>query len=182
MKSITLRLGNVYTNGDENELRQVLSMVIPMILDDCLKSTIQPVKWFGLDLLSDIVMTARSQNVAEKLKIKSKEERQLMFNYNSQKKIKEILNAYMERIILEIIGNSSAMIRAIAQINMLEQLATEMGLIKQGGGNKVASQRYGISETEINDMRNKMTKESTHGEILRICREMMTTETFDKIL
>lgn len=31
-------------------------------------------------------------------------------------------------------------------------------------------------------MRTKMTKESTHGEILRICREMMNTETFDKIL
>ena len=58
-------------------------MVIPMILDDCLKSGIQPVRWFGLDLLSDIVMTAKSQNVAEKLKIKSKHERQLMFNYNS---------------------------------------------------------------------------------------------------
>ena len=75
LKSISLRLGNVYTNGNENELRQVLSTVIPMILDDCLKSGIQPVRWFGLDLLSDIVMTAQSQNVAEKLKIKSKHER-----------------------------------------------------------------------------------------------------------
>lgn len=28
----------------------------------------------------------------------------------------------------------------------------------------------------------KMTKESTQGEILRICREMMTEATFDKIL
>ena len=60
LKSITLRLGNVYTNGNEAELRQILSMVIPMILDDCLKSGIQPVRWFGLDLLSDIVMTAKS--------------------------------------------------------------------------------------------------------------------------
>jgi len=50
----------VYTNGDEVELRQVLSTVIPMVLDDCLKSGIEPVRWFGLDLLSDIVMTARS--------------------------------------------------------------------------------------------------------------------------
>jgi hypothetical protein len=46
-----------------------------------------------------------------------------MFNYNSQQKIKEILNLYMERIIIEIIGNASAMIKAIGQINMLEQLA-----------------------------------------------------------
>jgi len=106
-----------------------------MILDDCLKSGIQPVRWFGLDLLSEIVMTARSQNVAEKLKIKSKHERQLMFNFNSQLKIKEILNSYMERIIIEIIGNASAMIKAISQINMLEQLSIEAGHMKQGGGN-----------------------------------------------
>jgi len=31
-------------------------------------------------------------------------------------------------------------------------------------------------------MRNKMTKESTHGEILSICREMMSADTFEKIL
>ena len=54
--------------------------------------------------------------------------------------------------------------------------------MKKGSGNKVASQRSGISETEISQMRNKMAKESTHGEIMRICREMMTIETFDKIL
>ena len=47
LKSITLRLGNVYTNGNETELRQILSMVIPMILDDCLKSGIQPVSQFA---------------------------------------------------------------------------------------------------------------------------------------
>ena len=75
LKQLALKLGNVYTNGNEMELRQVLSTVIPMVLDDCLKSGIEPIRFFGLDLLSDIVMTARTQNVAEKLKIKSKHER-----------------------------------------------------------------------------------------------------------
>ena len=88
----------------------------------------------------------------------------------------------MERIIVELISNSSAMIKAIHQINLLEQLAIEMGYLKKGGGNAAAAKKFGISETEINEMRNKMTKESTHGEILRICREMMTPETFEKIL
>ena len=60
MKQIAIRLGNVYTNGDEVELMQVLATVIPMVLDDCLKSGLEPVRFFGLDLLSDIVMTARS--------------------------------------------------------------------------------------------------------------------------
>ena len=105
-----------------------------------------------------------------------------MFNYNSAQKIKEILNSYMERIIVELIGNASAMIKAIQEINLLEQLAIELGYIKKGGGNAAAAQRYGISEREINNMRTKMTKESTHGEILQICREIMTKETFDKIL
>lgn len=84
LKSIALRLGNVYTNGNEVELRQVLSTVIPMCLEDCIKSHITPVRNFGLILLSEIVMTAKSQNVAEKLKINTREERQLVFNYNSQ--------------------------------------------------------------------------------------------------
>jgi len=45
----------------------------------------------------------------------------------------------MERIIVELIGNSSAMIKAVGQINMLEQLAIEHGYLKKGGGNAVAS-------------------------------------------
>ena len=40
----------------------------------------------------------------------------------------------------------------------------------------------GISENEINDLRLKYTRDSTWGEILKICREQMTEETFSKIL
>lgn len=181
LKRIALRLGNVYTNGNEVELRQVLSTVIPMVLDDCLKSGIEPVRWFGLDLLSEIVMTAKSQNMAEKLKIQSKHERQLVFNHNSNVKIKQILNVYMERIVVEIVGNTSMLSKAVGQINALEQLAVEMGYIKKSG-NERAAERYGISERDIADMRTKVTKQSTQGEILAICREMMVVDTFDKIL
>ena len=67
----------------------------------------------------------------------------------------------MDRIIVEIISNSSMMIHAIQQINMLEQLAISLGYIKKGGGNQAAAKRYGISESEINNLRNKVTKEST---------------------
>lgn len=38
LKRMTLAVGNVYTNRDEEELREVLSMVVPMVLDDCIKS------------------------------------------------------------------------------------------------------------------------------------------------
>lgn len=61
-------------------------------------------------------------------------------------------------------------------------MAIEQGYVKKGGGNTAASKKYGISESEIDTMRNKMTKESTHGEILRICREMITADTFEKII
>ena len=40
----------------------------------------------------------------------------------------------------------------------------------------------GISESEINDMRLKYSKESAQGEILKICRDFMTESTFDSIL
>jgi hypothetical protein len=40
----------------------------------------------------------------------------------------------------------------------------------------------GISETDINQMRIKLTRESEWGEILAICRKQMFETTFDKIL
>ena len=38
MRRITLKYANVYTNSDEAQLKEVLALVIPMVLDDCLKS------------------------------------------------------------------------------------------------------------------------------------------------
>jgi len=58
MKSIVLRLANVYTNSDIEELQEVLSIVIPMVLDDCLKSQLKSVRFFGLDILSEIVKSS----------------------------------------------------------------------------------------------------------------------------
>jgi hypothetical protein len=36
IRRITLKLANVYTNNDEKELEEILDLVIPMLLDDCL--------------------------------------------------------------------------------------------------------------------------------------------------
>jgi len=58
LKRITLKMGNIYTNGDVKELEEVLQIVIPMILDECLKSSMQAVKFFAVDLLFDIVKTS----------------------------------------------------------------------------------------------------------------------------
>lgn len=59
-------------------------MVVPMLLDDCIKSQIMTVRLFGIDILTEIIKSSKSQNIAEKLKIKNKYERQLAFNHNSQ--------------------------------------------------------------------------------------------------
>ena len=42
------------------------------------------VRLFGIDILTEIIKSSKSQNIAEKLKIKNKYERQLAFNHNSQ--------------------------------------------------------------------------------------------------
>ena len=58
LKSIILSYGNVYTNKDDEELKQVLAILIPMILDDCLKSRIKAINKVGLDLLTSILINA----------------------------------------------------------------------------------------------------------------------------
>jgi hypothetical protein len=84
LKRLTLKLGNIYTNGNVEELEQVLNIVIPMILDDCLKSAMKEVKFFAVDLLFDLIKTSQSHNIVKQLKMPNKQERQLVFNYNSE--------------------------------------------------------------------------------------------------
>jgi polyphosphate kinase len=117
MKRITLKLGNIYTNNNATELEEVLSIVIPMILDEGLKSNMQAVKFFSVDLLFEIIKTSQNTNMMTKLKIPSKHERQLVFNYNSEQRMKEILNKFLDRIILEVLGNLSQMNKAVETIN-----------------------------------------------------------------
>lgn len=55
-----------------------------------------------------------------KLKIKNKYEKQLAFNYNSEMKMKEILNNYLDKITLEILGTLSSMNENVEYINQFE--------------------------------------------------------------
>lgn len=91
--------------------------------------------------------------------------------------MKEILNKFLDRIVLEVLGNFSQMNKVVETINQFEQLAIDYGLVAQKAKNKL-----GISEGEFNDLKLKYTKESTWGEILKVCRDQMTEETFNKIL
>ena len=101
-----------------------------------------------------------------KLKFNNKYERQLVFNYNSEQKMKEILNKFLDRIVIEVLGNFSSMNKAMETINKFEQMAIASGYMS-----KKAKNSYGISEGELNDLKLKYTKDSTWGEILKICRD-----------
>ena len=92
--------------------------------------------------------------------------------------MKEIMNKFLPKIIVEVLANVSQMNRAVETINYFEQLAIEQGVSKKGKDKN----KLGISESEINDMRIKYTKESAWGEILKICRDQMTQESFNTIL
>lgn len=174
MKRLSLKLGNIYTNGNVEELEEVLQLVIPMVLDDCMKSQVKEVKMFGIDLLFEIIKTSQNRAMLQKLKVNHKYERQLVFNYNSEQKMTEILNKFLDRIIVEVLSSVSTMNRAVDEINKIEQMVIDQGLQSKKAG--------GISETDINDMRLKYTKEGAWGEILKICRDQMSQETFNKIL
>ena len=84
MKRITLKVGNIYTNSKVDELEECLQIVIPMILDEGMKSQMQTVKFFAIDLLSEIIKTSQNIHLIKQLKINNQQERQLVFNYNSE--------------------------------------------------------------------------------------------------
>jgi hypothetical protein len=90
----------------------------------------------------------------------------------------EIMNKFLDRIIVEVLANVGQMNRAVEEINKIEQMVIDQGLQSKKGG----AGKGGISETEINDLRLKYTREGAWGEILKICRDQMTQETFNKIL
>jgi hypothetical protein len=146
-----------------------------MVLDVCMNSSIEQVKLFAADLLFDIIATSKQDSgVVSKLKGKSKEERQLTFSRNSEIKMKEILNKYLDRIVLEVIANFRSVNKNLGMLNYLETFI--------GGGEGKKNNGGGITSREINDMKLKFSKDTTWGEILRICRDQMTQETFSKIL
>eukprot|EP00347_Sterkiella_histriomuscorum_P023653 403333856 len=178
LKRVTMRLGNIYTNSNVEELEEILDIVIPMILNDCIRSNMKAVKFFSVDLLFELVKTTQNQNMMTKLKFQNKYEKQLVFNYNSEQKMKEIMNKYLDKITLVIIGNLSQMNESLEAINQFEQYALSYGM---STSSKVKN-KIGVSEAEINDLRVKYTKESSWGEILKICRDQMTAQTFENIL
>jgi len=58
IKRLTMKFANIYANNDIEELQEVLSLVVPMTIDEVIKSMNKTVKFWGVDLLFEIVKSS----------------------------------------------------------------------------------------------------------------------------
>lgn len=68
-KRLTLKMANVFSNSDLEELKEVLAIVIPMTIDEVIKSNIKEVKFYGVNLLFEIVKSSTQEKMYQSLKI-----------------------------------------------------------------------------------------------------------------
>jgi hypothetical protein len=57
-KRLTLRFANIYANDDIKELEEVLELLIPMVIDEVIKSNMKIVKFYGVNMLFEIVKSS----------------------------------------------------------------------------------------------------------------------------
>lgn len=124
-RRLTLKFANIFQNSNLAELEEVLGLLIPMTIDEVIKSNIKEVKFFGVNMLFEIVKSSTQERMYQNLKIQSKYERQMVFNYNSEQQMKQVLKQYLGRIVLEVITNLSQMNEAVEAINRIEQYAID---------------------------------------------------------
>jgi hypothetical protein len=55
LRSFTLKFCNLYSNTNLNELEEAIDTIVPLVLDDCLKSMLQKVRQFGLHILAELI-------------------------------------------------------------------------------------------------------------------------------
>jgi hypothetical protein len=58
IKRLTMKFANIYANNDIEELQEVLGLVVPMTIDEVIKSMNKTVKFWGVDLLFEIVKSS----------------------------------------------------------------------------------------------------------------------------
>lgn len=57
-RTLVLKFANIYNNNDIDELQEVLDLVIPMVIDEVIKSNIKAVKFYGVNILFQIVKSS----------------------------------------------------------------------------------------------------------------------------
>lgn len=105
-----MKFCNMYSNTNLVELEEVLDAIIPLVLEDCLKSHMEKVRQFGIHILAELIRSTQSSNLADKLKINNKYERQIVLSGNSLPVMSKLLckKQYLLRIITEMILNVSS--------------------------------------------------------------------------
>jgi|TARA_B110001450_G_C17178991_1_gene302570 hypothetical protein len=63
IKRLTMKFANIYANNDIKELQEVLSLVVPMTIDEVIKSMNKTVKFWGVDLLFEIVKSSTQEKM-----------------------------------------------------------------------------------------------------------------------
>lgn len=74
-RRLTMKLANIYSNDDLDELKEILAMVIPMTIDQVIKSNIKEVKFYGVNMLFEIVKSSTQERMYQNMKIQNKYER-----------------------------------------------------------------------------------------------------------
>jgi hypothetical protein len=62
-RRLTMNLANIYSNNNIEELQEVLAIVIPMTIDEVIKSNIKDVKFYGVNLLFEIVKSSTQEKM-----------------------------------------------------------------------------------------------------------------------
>ena len=70
-----MKIANIYSNNDIEELKEILQILIPMIIDEVIKSNIKAVKFYGVNMLFEIVKSSTQERMYQNLKIQNKYER-----------------------------------------------------------------------------------------------------------
>ena len=66
---LSLKFANIYSNNNIEELEEVLGILMPMTIDEVIKSNIKKVKFYGVNMLFEIVKSSTQERMYQNLKI-----------------------------------------------------------------------------------------------------------------
>lgn len=125
LKNLILRYANLYSNDNLEQLKEVMQAVMPVVQGEVIHSQITDVKLYGINMLLQIIKSSTQ----ERLYTMDKQERQLAFSYNSEETMRQVLQPYLGRVVLDLIQNLGLMSQQFKRLNMLEQYAIHRGLL-----------------------------------------------------
>ena len=62
-KRLTLKFANIYSNNNLDELKEVLAILIPMVIDEVIKSQMKEVKFYGVNMLFEIIKSSTQERM-----------------------------------------------------------------------------------------------------------------------